>query len=79
MYYFEIFMVVRLGKMLFIFIEKCSFYVIWYDKSIYSNKSVKFMVLIFEKSINIFYIIILYVDLYFKLWYLILYDIVDSI
>lgn len=64
MYYFEIFLVVRLGKMLFI--EECSFYVIWYDKSIYSNKSVKFMVLIFEKSINIFYIIILYVDLYFK-------------
>lgn len=52
MYYFEIFLVVRLGKMfIFIFIEECSFYVIWYDKSIYSNKSVKFMVLIFEKSI----------------------------
>lgn len=67
MYYFEIFLVVRLGKMfIFIFIEECSFYVIWYDKSIYSNKSVKFMVLIFEKSINIFYIIILYLDLYFK-------------
>lgn len=66
MYYFEIFLVDRLSKMLFIFIEECSFYVIWYDKSIYSNKSVKFMVLIFEKSINIFYIIILYVDLYFK-------------
>lgn len=50
MYYFEIFLVVRLSKMLFIFIEECSFYVIWYDKSIYSNKSVKFMVLIFEKK-----------------------------
>lgn len=67
MYYFEIVLVDRLGKMfIFIFIEESSFYVIWYDKSIYSNKSVKFMVLIFEKSINIFYIIILYVDLYFK-------------
>lgn len=66
MHYFETFLVVRLSKMLFIFIEECSLHAIWCDKSTYSNKSAKFMVSIFEKSTNIFYIIILYVDLYFK-------------